>query len=152
MDAASFLRTLEEDFDRSPDGDTLRSARDVLDDPAFLLDLQEHLRAINDPNALAEILARVRRLKRKADDLCEERIFHKDIALRLGVTGGGGLVFASILGAFTVAMPALMLIPLVGGGWMTAMGYLGSRRLNEESSLYEHLAERIGKISEVIHA
>ena len=152
MDTASYLSRLEEELEGSPDAGALRAARELLDDPAFLHGLKDHLRKINDPDALAAILGRIRRMTRRCEDRSESSAFHKDMALRLGVTGGGGLVFASIIGAITAAAPLLMLIPFAGGTWMAWRGYSASHRLNEEALLYKHLAERMGKISEAVHA
>jgi hypothetical protein len=152
MHIAELLREIEEAVGSSPSVDRLRAIREALDDPAFEAAVVEYVKGLNDPDSLSDVLARLRRLKRQAEDRAEDRKLHADLAVRIGVTTGVGLIAGGIVAAVSAMVPLLMMIPVAGGGWMAGTGYFGARRLNEESQLYRHLAERLTKLSEAAHA
>lgn len=86
-DIGAFLQSLELSIQGAPTADELREIRDVLDVPAFARELKQFVRSINDPDVLSAVLARMRRIRRKAEETCEKRRHHKDLVIQLGVTG-----------------------------------------------------------------
>jgi hypothetical protein len=136
----------------APDSEALKAIRRTFDDPAFLSALREHMRALNDPDTIAQIRARISELSRECGDLSESRKIHSDIGMRVGVTSGVGLMITSVVAAFTATVPLIGLITVFGGAWMTGTGYYYGNKLNEEAKIYKDISDRAAKIMEAIDA
>jgi hypothetical protein len=153
IDALSVLANIETTLrvNPAPDAESLKAIRQTLDDNAFSRALQEHIRGLNNRDTVAELQTRILRSSRECGDLSESRRVHSEIGIRVGVTSGVGLMISSIIAALTAGIPFVAPITVVGGAWMTAVGYKYGMKLNEEAKIYKDIAERLQKIAEGIN-
>lgn len=120
--------------------------RKHLDSTVLEANFRHALRTLNDQEKLRDAASACRRA---AQDLRVKRADTLDI-VRIGVIGGGaGLSTGAIVTALALTVPALALIPIVGGVFMVLRGRAASQQLAEEIGLLDNTAERIDVLLKV---
>ena len=129
-----------------PSTKELFEMRKHLDSTVLEANFRHALRTLNDQEKLRDAASACRRV---AQDLRVKRADTLDI-VRIGVIGGGaGLSTGAIVTALALTVPALALIPIVGGVFMVLRGRAASQQLAEEIGLLDNIAERIDVLLKV---
>jgi hypothetical protein len=127
------------------DADGLRAIRTTLDEPAFLVELNNYLRGVNDPDERAGTLSDIIAISRICSDRSAERK-NTLTNVRYGIGGGIAMTASGIVGMATGG--AALIIVVFAGAWLAGMSALRTSPLSAEEQIYSDIAARATKIRE----
>jgi hypothetical protein len=140
------VQKLREAVANRPDAAALRDVRDKLDAPAFRREVREFMRAANSDETRDRLSGQLIGLQRDAEELQSKLLGEQRLVSTIGIGGGVGLAGAGIVTAITLAVPALALIPVVAGVYMTFRYSGADRQLTEEATICGQIVEELKAI------
>jgi hypothetical protein len=127
------------------DADGLRAIRTTLDEPAFLVELNNYLRGVNNPDERAATLSDIIAISRICSDRSAERK-NTLTNVRYGIGGGIAMTASGIVAMATGG--AALIIVVFAGAWFAGMSALRTGPLSAEEQIYSDIAARATKIRE----
>ena len=130
--------------------DELRAIRDLLDDAAFLPQLQALLaRRHNDPQIYG-IPNTIARIMRKAEERRDEVETDRGWISTMAAGGGAALIVGSVIASLNPIVGVLALAAAAGGLAMAGTSWIGLRRLDKEKTIYRQIAERLAEVLKAV--
>jgi hypothetical protein len=143
QDPRPVLRKITDNLDGEPDARDLRKIRTILDDPAFLSEMSDYLKGVNDPDIRAEIVNAIIAISRECSDRAADRK-NGLTNIRYGIGGGIALTASGLLGMATGG--AALIIAVFAGVWVAGMSVSKTGPMAEEEQIYNDMAARTQKI------
>lgn len=104
------------------------------------------MRAANSDDTRDRLVEQLIGLQRDTEDLQSRLHSEQRLVSTIGVGGGVGIAGAGIVTAVTLAVPALALIPVAAGLYMTFRFSKADKQLSEEGAVAAQIVEELKAI------
>lgn len=131
---------------RRPDVAALRDIRGKLDDPALRREAAEFIRFANSDDIRDRLTTQVIGLQRDVEELQSRLQGEQRRVSTIGVGGGVGIAGAGLVTAITLAVPALALLPVAAGLYMTFRYSKADEQLSQEITVCGQIIEELKAI------
>ncbi|KPF63962.1 hypothetical protein [Porphyrobacter sp. AAP60] len=124
----------------------LRILRDTCDSQSTLRATADAFRGINDPDEVDSVRDMHRKLIRALEEKIATTTERRDQAKVVGIGVGTSVAGGGVVAAISIAVPAVALIPIVGGAYCVWRGSENAKALTSELALYIQLKDAAEKL------